>query len=103
MRSAAYNHKCATRSAAVNVIAMPRDADGLWLALCDITDGGACRVLRGHRGSVLTLFALDNLMLSGGRDNVIRCQLGVTHIESRTQVQHNWLTLQNMRPHAELC
>ena len=31
-----------------------------------------CRVLRGHRGSVLTLCALGGLLLSGGRDNVIR-------------------------------
>jgi hypothetical protein len=30
------------------------------------------RVLRGHRGSVLTLCALGGLLLSGGRDNVIR-------------------------------
>ena len=32
-----------------------------------------CRILRGHRGSVLALFGLDNLLLSGGRDNVVRC------------------------------
>ena len=31
-----------------------------------------CRVLRGHRGSVLTLFSLGGLLLSGGRDNIIR-------------------------------
>ena len=31
-----------------------------------------CRVLRGHRGAVLTLFALQGLLVSGGRDNVIR-------------------------------
>lgn len=30
------------------------------------------RVLRGHRGSVLTLCSLGGLLLSGGRDNVIR-------------------------------
>lgn len=30
------------------------------------------RVLRGHRGSVLTLYAMGGLLLSGGRDNVIR-------------------------------
>ena len=32
-------------------------------------------MLRGHRGSVLTLFAFaePNLLLSGGRDNLIRC------------------------------
>lgn len=30
------------------------------------------RVLRGHRGSILALFALDTLLLSGGRDNVVR-------------------------------
>lgn len=30
------------------------------------------RVLRGHRGAVLALFAVDNLLLSGGRDNVVR-------------------------------
>lgn len=28
--------------------------------------------MRGHRGSVLALFGLDNLLLSGGRDNVVR-------------------------------
>ena len=35
---------------------------------------GLCmsRVLRGHRGSVLTLYAFGNLLLSGGRDNIIR-------------------------------
>ena len=32
----------------------------------------ACSVLRGHRGSVLTLCAVDKLLLSGGRDNLIR-------------------------------
>ena len=31
-----------------------------------------CRVLRGHRGSVLSLCSLGGLMLSGGRDNIIR-------------------------------
>ncbi len=31
-----------------------------------------CRVLRGHRGSVLTLCCLGGLLLSGGRDNIIR-------------------------------
>lgn len=31
-----------------------------------------CSVLRGHRGAVLTMFALDNLLLSGGRDNTVR-------------------------------
>ena len=31
-----------------------------------------CRVLRGHRGSVLTLCSLGGLLLSGGRDNIIR-------------------------------
>jgi len=31
-----------------------------------------CRVLRGHRGSVLTLYSSASLLFSGGRDNVIR-------------------------------
>lgn len=31
-----------------------------------------CSVLRGHRGSILAMFALDNLLLSGGRDNTVR-------------------------------
>lgn len=31
-----------------------------------------CRVLRGHRGSVLSLCSLGGLLLSGGRDNIIR-------------------------------
>jgi hypothetical protein len=30
------------------------------------------RVLRGHRGAVLCLVALGNLLLSGARDNAIR-------------------------------
>lgn len=30
------------------------------------------RVLRGHRGSILCLLAIGNLLLSGARDNVIR-------------------------------
>ena len=34
--------------------------------------GMHCRVLRGHRGSVLTLCSLGGLLLSGGRDNIIR-------------------------------
>ena len=37
-----------------------------------LSDPCACRVLRGHRGSVLTLFAAGGLLLSGGRDNIIR-------------------------------
>lgn len=36
------------------------------MALC------SCRVLRGHRGSVLSLCSLGGLLLSGGRDNIIR-------------------------------
>ena len=31
-----------------------------------------CRLLRGHRGSVLTLCSLGGLLLSGGRDNIVR-------------------------------
>jgi WD40 repeat protein len=31
------------------------------------------RVLRGHRGSVLCLLAVGNMLLSGSRDNTIRC------------------------------
>ena len=38
------------------------------------------RVLRGHRGSVLTLFGLDNLLLSGGRDNVVRYLAELYHL-----------------------
>jgi len=40
-----------------------------------LTARSPCSVLRGHRGSVLTLFAFaePNLLLSGGRDNLIRC------------------------------
>lgn len=30
------------------------------------------RVLRGHRGSVITLCSMGGLLLSGGRDNVVR-------------------------------
>lgn len=30
------------------------------------------RVLRGHRGSVLCLLAVGNMLLSGSRDNTIR-------------------------------
>ena len=30
------------------------------------------RVLRGHRGSILTLKAMGNMLFSGGRDNTIR-------------------------------
>lgn len=30
------------------------------------------RVLRGHRGSVLTLLAVGSVLLSGARDNTIR-------------------------------
>lgn len=39
-----------------------------------MTDMLSCcgRVLRGHRGSVLTLYTAGNLLLSGGRDNIIR-------------------------------
>ncbi len=33
---------------------------------------GLSRVLRGHRGSVLSLCSLGGLLLSGGRDNIIR-------------------------------
>ncbi len=31
------------------------------------------RILRGHRGSVLCLLALGGLLISGARDNTIRC------------------------------
>ena len=39
------------------------------------------RVLRGHRGSILTLFAFSEakLLLSGGRDNLIRCWVPLAH------------------------
>lgn len=30
------------------------------------------RVLRGHRGSILCLLAVGNMLLSGARDNTIR-------------------------------
>ncbi len=30
------------------------------------------RTLRGHRGSVLTLLVIENLLVSGARDNTIR-------------------------------
>lgn len=33
------------------------------------------RVLRGHRGSILTLKSIGETLLSGGRDNTIRCSL----------------------------
>jgi WD40 repeat protein len=37
------------------------------------------RVLRGHRGSVLCLLAVGNLLLSGARDNAIRYGLPYLH------------------------
>ena len=45
---------------------------GMVLRCCYAEFACVCRVLRGHRGSVLTLFALQGLLLSGGRDNIIR-------------------------------
>ena len=33
---------------------------------------GCCRVLRGHRGSVLALLALGSLLISGGRSGLLR-------------------------------
>lgn len=36
------------------------------------SDLSLVRVLRGHRGSVLTLLAVGNVLLSGSRDNTIR-------------------------------
>jgi hypothetical protein len=33
------------------------------------------RALRGHRGAVLALLVVQNLVVSGGRDNTIRCEL----------------------------
>lgn len=43
-----------------------------FLTVDDDSCHGGCRVLRGHRGSVLTLYSTGSLLLSGGRDNVIR-------------------------------
>jgi hypothetical protein len=40
------------------------------------SDLSLVRVLRGHRGSVLTLLAVGNVLLSGARDNTIRCACG---------------------------
>lgn len=37
------------------------------------SDLSLVRVLRGHRGSVLTLLAVGSVLLSGARDNAIRC------------------------------
>lgn len=36
------------------------------------SDLSLVRVLRGHRGSVLTLLAVGHVLLSGSRDNTIR-------------------------------
>jgi len=36
------------------------------------SDLSLVRVLRGHRGSVLCLLAVGNVLLSGARDNTIR-------------------------------
>lgn len=41
-----------------------------------VADLSLVRVLRGHRGSVLCLLALGPLLLSGARDNAIRCVTG---------------------------
>ncbi|KAK9839468.1 hypothetical protein WJX81_003920 [Elliptochloris bilobata] len=48
------------------------------------------RVLRGHRGSILTLFAFNEarLLLSGGRDNLIRCWDMETLVCRRTLSGH---------------
>lgn len=40
------------------------------------SDLSLVRVLRGHRGSVLCLLAVGNVLLSGARDNTIRCGRG---------------------------
>jgi WD40 repeat protein len=37
------------------------------------SDLSLVRVLRGHRGSVLCLLAVGHVLLSGSRDNTIRC------------------------------
>jgi WD40 repeat protein len=42
------------------------------LAVWSADDLQLVRVLRGHRGSVLCLLAVGNLLLSGARDNLIR-------------------------------
>lgn len=48
------------------------------------SDLSLVRVLRGHRGSVLCLLAVGNVLLSGARDNTIRyvcvCVSGVFKI-----------------------
>jgi WD40 repeat protein len=48
------------------------------------SDLSLARVLRGHRGSVLSLLAVGNVLLSGSRDNTIRWPTalqGSVHIE----------------------
>ncbi len=46
------------------------------------------RVLRGHRGSVLALFSIGGLLLSGGRDNLIRVWDSETLVCRRTLVRN---------------
>jgi hypothetical protein len=42
------------------------------------SDLSLVRVLRGHRGSVLTLLAVGSVLLSGSRDNTIRYAIHAT-------------------------
>jgi hypothetical protein len=54
------------------------------------SDLSLVRVLRGHRGSVLCLLAVGHFLLSGARDNAIRCASGAAGRAGRIAWAFGW-------------